>query len=267
MKTSNHRLKSRSQQGYVLLSLLLCVALMTIAAAGIAASIGAQIQRDREDELIHRATQYRRAIRLYTKKTGRFPMKLEDLENTNGIRYLRRRYKDPITGKDFRVLHMTELPAAMGTSANAWSLRPAADGDGSGDNQESSDSSAPAPGSAQTPGTPTAVQPTSGFSTSSNPGALSGSAGSSSTGSSTFGGGVIIGVASTSPKKTIREFNQKKRYNQWFFFYDPTFDRGFEVPGPTPLTRPPAALQSPANTSGPQTQTPAPQTPSTSPQQ
>jgi hypothetical protein len=33
-------------------------------------------------------------------------------------------------------------------------------------------------------------------------------------------------VASLSKKNTIREFNHKKRYNEWQFLYDPTLDRG-----------------------------------------
>jgi len=41
-----------------------------------------------------------------------------------------------------------------------------------------------------------------------------------------FGGGAIIGVASVSKDKTIREFNKKDHYNQWQFIYDPTTDRG-----------------------------------------
>jgi len=37
--------------------------------------------------MIHRGTQYTRAIRLYYKKNGRYPAKIEDLENTNNQRF------------------------------------------------------------------------------------------------------------------------------------------------------------------------------------
>jgi hypothetical protein len=33
-------------------------------------------------------------------------------------------------------------------------------------------------------------------------------------------------VASTSKKATIREFDKKKKYNEWQFVYDPSLDRG-----------------------------------------
>ena len=42
----------------------------------------------------------------------------------------------------------------------------------------------------------------------------------------TFGGGPIVGVVSASKKDTIREFNHKKKYNEWQFIYDPATDRG-----------------------------------------
>lgn len=273
----------RSQRGYVLLTLLLMVALMTIAAGILTESLATEIRRDREEELIHRAMEYRRAVRRFTKQTGRFPMKIEDLENTNGIRYLRKRYKDPITGKEFRVLHMTELAqigvgASVGTPAAALNGNGAADlTDTSGQAQDQTQDSSPAVPPPANPAQSTAGQGTFGFGSSGpgsspNAGAQAGATASSSTqGNNSFGGGVIIGVVSTSTKKTIREFNNKSHYNQWYFFYDPTFDRGYEVKGPTPLTQTPPNLQGPAqgspNSPAVPGQSSAGQTPSAPPQQ
>ena len=45
---------------------------------------------------------------------GRYPAKIEDLELTSQQRFLRKRYKDPITGKDFRLLHYGEAKLALG---------------------------------------------------------------------------------------------------------------------------------------------------------
>ena len=64
-------------------------------------------QRQREQTLIDRGEQYQRAIQLYVRKIQRYPARIEDLENTNNIRFLRRRYPDPMTGKDdWRLVHV-----------------------------------------------------------------------------------------------------------------------------------------------------------------
>src|SRR5260370_38150285 len=102
-----------AQEGYVLLSLLLMVALLIIAAAGVLPSISFEIKRDREQELIHRGVQYSRAIRSYYKKFGRYPTRIEELESTNNLCFLRKRYKDPITGQDFKLLHFGEVKMAF----------------------------------------------------------------------------------------------------------------------------------------------------------
>ncbi len=94
--------------------LMLFVALLAIAAGALAPSIAFRVKRDREEEMIHRGTQYSRAIRRFVKKTGRYPTRLEELENTNNIRFLRKRYKDPITGKDFKLLHVGEVQLTSG---------------------------------------------------------------------------------------------------------------------------------------------------------
>src|SRR5690348_11474512 len=105
--------RRRSEQGYVMLLLLLTVALMIIATAVIVPSITFEIKRDREEEMIHRGVQYSRAIRAYYKKFGRYPATIENLENTNQMRFLRKRYKDPMTGKDFKLLHFGEVKMGM----------------------------------------------------------------------------------------------------------------------------------------------------------
>src|SRR5438477_5555147 len=99
----------QSEAGYILIMLMLFVTLLAIAAAALAPTIAFQVRRDREEEMIHRGVQYSRAIRRYVKKTGRYPTRLEELENTNNIRFLRKRYKDPITHKDFKLLHVGEV--------------------------------------------------------------------------------------------------------------------------------------------------------------
>ena len=68
-------MRRRSEQGYILLTLLLVVTLMTIAAAIIVSDLKFEMKRDREEEMVHRGVQYSRAIRAYYKKFGRYPAK------------------------------------------------------------------------------------------------------------------------------------------------------------------------------------------------
>src|SRR3954464_98533 len=101
------------ESGYVMMTLLLIMALMVIFTAAIIPEITFEIKRDREEEMIHRGVQYSRAIRAYYKKFGRYPVKMEDLENTSQLRFLRKRYKDPLTNKDFRLLHFGEAKLSL----------------------------------------------------------------------------------------------------------------------------------------------------------
>ena len=104
-----------AESGYVLITLILFVALLAIALTALAPVITQQIKRDREEELIHRGTQYSRAIKHYMKKFSKYPTSIDDLESTNNIRYLRKRYKDPLTGKDFKLLHMSDVQMSSGS--------------------------------------------------------------------------------------------------------------------------------------------------------
>src|SRR5947209_6538862 len=103
----------RRERGYILLTLIFVVGIWAIAATAVTPMITFRIRRDREEEMIHRGVQYSRAVRRYFKKFGRYPVRLEDLESTNKLRFLRRRYKDPITGQDFKLLHFGEVKLSL----------------------------------------------------------------------------------------------------------------------------------------------------------
>src|ERR1039458_8324150 len=96
-RPSSKRLRRRREDGYVLLYLLLMVALMGIVALAVLVPIKFQLQRDREQELIQRRCQSPPAIRNYYKNFGKYPTRLEDLDNTNNLHYLRKHSKDPVT--------------------------------------------------------------------------------------------------------------------------------------------------------------------------
>jgi hypothetical protein len=65
-----------------------------------------EAERIREETLIQRGEEYKHAIKLFYRRFQRYPPSLEALDNTNNIRFIRRRYKDPMTGKDdWRQIH------------------------------------------------------------------------------------------------------------------------------------------------------------------
>ncbi len=106
--------RRRRDSGHLLLAILLMVALMVIAATYEAPRFIQQMKRDREEEMIHRGTEYARAIKKYYKKLGQYPTTIEQLESTTNIRFLRKRYKDPLTkdGK-WTLLHYTDVASTF----------------------------------------------------------------------------------------------------------------------------------------------------------
>jgi type II secretory pathway pseudopilin PulG len=313
--------RRRRERGYVLLTLLLTVSLMTIAALAVLPDMIFELKRDNENEMIHRGVQYTRAIRAYYRKFGRYPTRLEDLDNTNNLKYLRKHYKDPLTGKDFKLLHFgdpgltlggsigggvipgaTAVGAMNGNGANGsafGSSNGSSFGGSSGSSFGGGGSSFGSNGSsfggsgfgssgAGSSGVNSngVFSPSSSFGGGSNSGfggssssfgsnsnsqPNSGQPGSSGTPAGTdasqpgtqvaeggpqtadagssgqppIGGGPIVGVASISKKTTIREFNKKKKYNEWQFIYDPMADRGglIKTPYQPPLQGMAGSLQ------------------------
>ena len=254
MASVPYHARTRGQGGYILLTLLLFVALLSITAVAVIPSITFQIRRDREEELIHRGVQYSRAIRNYYKKFARYPTSLKDLDNTNNMRFLRKEYKDPITGKDFKLLHFGEVQ--LGSGGGIAGATPAA-ALAAGGNAVSTGGKAFSSGPA--PQTSSAQGPSGKENSGADSGTPTTSAGSLSAGSTggfssqVFGGGPIIGVVSTSKAQSIREFNKKDHYNEWQFIYDPTTDRGglLNTPNQPPLVGVvPNVQTNPANAPG-----------------
>jgi hypothetical protein len=81
---------------------LLMATLMLIATLAVAPNILNQGRREREEEMVWRGNQYKRGIKMYYRKTGKFPTSLEDLikPKIGNIRFMRQAYKDPMNSKD-----------------------------------------------------------------------------------------------------------------------------------------------------------------------
>lgn len=98
----------------MLITLILFVALLAISLTAMAPEMVQQMKRDREQELIHRGVQYSRAIQHFYKQYSRYPNTIDELRDSNDLHFLRKRYKDPITGKDFKILHFGDVQMASG---------------------------------------------------------------------------------------------------------------------------------------------------------
>lgn len=158
-------------------------------------------QREKEEELIFRGKQYARAVTLFQRKFGNtYPANVDALV---AGRFLRKKYKDPITGGDF-------LPLT-GSAA-------AAQGERGGQPQVSvqgrSGPGAPQAPSAAPAGRGGALQPGQG----STPGVVG-----------TPGG--LIGVVSKSTNASIRVYNGQTHYNEWAFVAQVVTNRPGAPPG------------------------------------
>jgi len=99
-------MRRQDQSGFALLFVFAMAAIIAITLYVALPRVAFEAQRDKEELLIQRGEQYKRAIQLYVRKFKRFPGKMEDLDNANGIRFLRHHYVDPMTGKDeWRLIH------------------------------------------------------------------------------------------------------------------------------------------------------------------
>ncbi len=91
-------------RGFAYLALLVVIIIIGIS-LGAATRYWSNISlREKEKELLFRGDQYRTAIARYVKANSGFPQSIDDLvkdPKTASAHYLRQKYKDPISGKDF----------------------------------------------------------------------------------------------------------------------------------------------------------------------
>jgi type II secretory pathway pseudopilin PulG len=240
-----------AESGYILLGVIILLAIFVIAMAVTAPRIAADIQRDREVETMHRGKQYIRALQLYYRKFNAYPPSMDALVKTNEIRFLRKRYLDPITGKDDWKPIMycqNKAPIAMGffgqplgpttgcgplagtgpsggnglQGSGIFSNQP---GQTSGGFGNPSNPSQPGPGGvAGTDPNAPQTNPTSPTGTDPNSG-QSGSTFGSDNNNQTFGGGGIMGFSPPSDKKSILVYKKKSKYNEWEFTYSTLMDQ------------------------------------------
>lgn len=216
--------RKASEDGYILLGVVILLALFVVAMAVAAPRVAKELQRDRELEAMHRGKQYIRGIQLYYRKFHAYPPNIEALVKTNEIRFVRKRYKDPLTGKDDWkpiAFGQNKAPIAMGffgqplggTGGSVLAGTGPSGGNGIGTGLFGS-TNGTSPVSTSTGGLTTPGSTTSGTDSSSNSG-LTGQ---------TFGGGGMIGVSPASTKQSMLVYKKMSRYNEWEFTYSPLME-------------------------------------------
>jgi len=104
--------RRRKDSGFAMLLVFLMAACIAITLYIEVPRVAFEAERQRELLLVDRGNQFKRAIQVFVPdKTNnpmrRYPATIEELENFNNHRYLRRRYLDPMTGKDeWRLVHI-----------------------------------------------------------------------------------------------------------------------------------------------------------------
>ena len=188
--------------GYLLVGVIFMVALVLIALSVAAPRVALELRREREVESQHRANEYVRAIQLYYRKFKRYPTSVEQLENSNNIRFLRKRYADPLTGKaDYRLI----LVGQNKTTVKGFFGEPLAGIPTSG------------AGGIGGGGTVAPAGPTGSTGT-------TGSTGSTSVVDFKGTSGPFMGVGTSASGASLTEPNQQKAYEDWEFLWDPRID-------------------------------------------
>ena len=261
--------RRRNQEGYTLLLVVFLVATMFIVATAATPNILTQGRREKEAEMIWRGEQYERAIGMYYRKFGKYPTKVEDLTNlTNGVRFLRHAYTDPMNKDDgsWRFIYVGPNGQLIGSIRQTSLLQTALSTPGLGGMLNLGGGLQPlsppgaATGASQAPGAGQPGQQANTTSTAnpleSQPQPLEGP----------VLGGNIIGVGSKIKKPSLRVYLGGDTYQQWEFIWNPTGQ--IALPGQTPINpnANPTSAPNATNPNGSAPATPDGQQPQQNPQ-
>lgn len=169
----------RSQGGYTMVAMIVIITVINILVAAALPLWSTQAKREREEELIFRGLQYAEAIRVFQRRFGRLPVRLEELMEVEP-RCIRQLWTDPMTGeRDWGVI----VNLGGGRPGGGVSLPPNGDG-GTGQQQDDGRGGSTLPASTGGPKLPV---------------------------------GPISGVYSRSKDEALRLFFDQSSYDQWKF--------------------------------------------------
>jgi type II secretory pathway pseudopilin PulG len=173
--------RAAAEQGYLMVALLVAMSVMGIMMSAALPAWHTMARREKEAELVFRGEQYARAIGLWQQKFANQPAPSVDILVEQ--RFLRKKYKDPITNDEFQLLGSGASQPGQ-TQQGTTPL-------GRGGTQQAAQQAMQALQQAQE-----------------RLAAISGRGNSP---------GGIVGVTSKSEEKSLRLYNGRDTYNQWVF--------------------------------------------------
>lgn len=198
------------ERGYAMAALLVSIAVMSVLMSAILPAWRQQAQREKEAELAFRGEQYARAIYLYQAKFRTAPPSVDVLVEQ---RFLRRKYKDPMTKDgEFLLLYAgANLQPGMPQTGQPGAV------------QGGRSPSAPRTAEPQIQGPGGMTRDPQGGQGGTTGGGIGGVVGGGPAGGIVGGGigvGGIMGVQSKSKEASIRIYRGATHYNEWRFFYN-----------------------------------------------
>ncbi|MBZ5553585.1 MAG: type II secretion system GspH family protein [Acidobacteriia bacterium] len=272
LSTTTH--PGRSQSGFALASLMIFATFLLIAIAVALPDLKTQSKREKELEMQFRAVQYLRAIQAYNRKfPNQWPTSVDALMNTNNVRFLRKKWKDPLTKDgEWRFIHLGPNGAVLDSQLTV-----------------AAPSAPSATGTSVAAGTQSITNRPSGPGTFSlGAGTTSAGSGASSLSATQLSNLPIVGVASQSTEQALMECGGYDHYNEMEYIALPGGRLGGSgcylgvsvallvplgqapgqpVPGTTsvPGQTPPGAVTSPPGSSAPPSSQPRPTSPGMTP--
>jgi type II secretory pathway pseudopilin PulG len=201
------------ERGYAMAALLVAMSVMAVALSTAMPIFQTVARREKEAELVFRGEQYARAIGLFQRKYGNaLPPDVDVLINE---RFLRKKYKDPITGDDFQLLGPGSPELAAALSAAPQQVQDAQQqGRGTGRAARGGQSGAGRGTQQFGRGGSQSMQGRIGQAQRSLESSL-GRLARETQGDRAAGG--ILAVASKSTESSMRLYNDKGKYNEWIF--------------------------------------------------
>jgi uncharacterized membrane protein YgcG len=239
-----------SQRGFALMMVMFLTTLVLIGVMAAAPYVRTERRREKEEEMIWRGKQYVRGIKLYYRKTGRFPTSVDDLTKPKlgSLRFMRQAYTDPMNKADgsWRLIYVGpsgqligslkpqqtfQMPGPVGTPAGANPQQTTGLGAaGFGQSAQGQGQGQAGVQPSSTPTTTNAGQPGSGAGAPPSGNAVSADDAANATpsgmvnGDSPLMGGNIIGVGSKTNKRSIIVYDKATNYRLFEFIWNPSKD-------------------------------------------